>query len=215
MYVAGRHRIPSPPIYAEADPERAILARIVNRLSLVVKSSARKPSQEGACLPECYVCYLSSPALSLTLLVQGVMWHPISEGNTAEVQLSAKTTAKRGTMWKIIIKHGVLVATSVLLLSLVAASARGQEAKQLYEQTCAACHGASGKGDGPTGQALQPKPADLATALRGKDEAYLTKVITEGGTGVGKSPMMPGYQGVFSDEQIQGLIQYMKGFAAP
>jgi mono/diheme cytochrome c family protein len=118
-------------------------------------------------------------------------------------------------MRKIIIKHVVLVATSVLLISLAAFSVHGQEAKQLYEQTCAVCHGASGKGDGPTGQALQPKPADLATALKGKDEAYLIKVITEGGTSVGKSPMMPAYQGVFSDEQIQGLIQYVKGFASP
>ncbi len=118
-------------------------------------------------------------------------------------------------MRKIIIKHVVLVATGVLLISLVAFGVHGQEAKQLYEQTCATCHGASGRGDGLTGQALQPKPADLATALQGKDEAYLTKVITEGGASVGKSPMMPAYQGVLSDEQIQGLIQYVKGFASP
>jgi mono/diheme cytochrome c family protein len=118
-------------------------------------------------------------------------------------------------MRKIIIKHGVLVTTSVLLLSLAAASVQGQEAKQLYEATCAACHGASGKGDGPAGQALQPKPADFATALKGKNEAYLTKVVTEGGPSVGKSPMMPAYQGILSDEQIQSLIQYVKGFASP
>ncbi len=127
----------------------------------------------------------------------------------------AKTTAKRGMMRKIIIKHVVLVATSVLLVSFAAVSVHGQEAKQMYEATCAACHGVSGKGDGPAGQALQPKPVDFTTALKGKDEAYLTKVITEGGTGVGKSPMMPAYQDVFSDEQIQGLIQYVKGFASP
>jgi len=116
---------------------------------------------------------------------------------------------------KIIIKQVVLVATSVLLISLAAVSVRGQEAKQLYEATCAACHGAGGTGDGPAGQALQPKPADFATALKGKDEAYLTKVITEGGTGVGKSPMMPAYQGVLSEEQIKSLIQHLKGFASP
>jgi mono/diheme cytochrome c family protein len=104
---------------------------------------------------------------------------------------------------------------SVLVLSLAAFPVRGQEAKQLYEQTCAPCHGASGKGDGPTGQALQPKPADFATALQGKDDTYLTKVITEGGTSVGKSPMMPAYQGIFSDEQIQSLIQYVRRFSSP
>jgi mono/diheme cytochrome c family protein len=118
-------------------------------------------------------------------------------------------------MGKIGSKLVVLVATSSLLISLVPFSVYGQEAKQLYEQTCAGCHGVSGKGDGPTGQMLQPKPADFSTALKDKDEAYLTKVIREGGTSVGKSPMMPPYQGVFNDEQIQGLIQYVKKFASP
>jgi len=118
-------------------------------------------------------------------------------------------------MWKTIVKHVVLVAATVLLVSLAAFSARGQEAKQLYEQTCAGCHGVNGKGDGPTGQMLQPKPADFTTALKDKDEAYLTKVIREGGASVGKSPLMPPYQGVFSDEQIQGLIQYVKKFTSP
>ena len=118
-------------------------------------------------------------------------------------------------MRKIIIKYGVPVTTTVLLLGLAAFSVQGQEAKQLYEATCASCHGVSGKGDGPSGQALQPKPADFATALKGKDEAYLIKLITEGGTSVGKSPMMPAYQGVFSDEQIRDLIQYVKRFASP
>jgi mono/diheme cytochrome c family protein len=118
-------------------------------------------------------------------------------------------------MREIVIKHRVPVTTTVLLISLAAFSVQGQEAKQLYEATCASCHGIGGKGDGPSGQALQPKPADFATALKGKDDAYLTKVITEGGTGVGKSPMMPSYEGIFSDEQIQSLIQYVKRFAAP
>ena len=122
---------------------------------------------------------------------------------------------KVGVMGKILIKHVVLVATNALLVSLTASVVHGQEAKQLYEQICATCHGASGKGDGPTGQALQPKPADLATALQGKDEAYLAKVIMEGGSGVGKSSMMPAYQGVLSEEQIQSLIQYVKKFASP
>ncbi|MBI3798509.1 MAG: cytochrome c [Deltaproteobacteria bacterium] len=118
-------------------------------------------------------------------------------------------------MPQIVTKHRVLVTTSVLLISLAAFSVHGQEAKQLYEQTCATCHGTHGKGDGPTGQMLQPKPADFTTALRGKDVAYLTKVIREGGPSVGKSPLMPTFQGVLSDKQIQDLIQYVKGFVSP
>jgi mono/diheme cytochrome c family protein len=41
-----------------------------------------------------------------------------------------------------------------------ASLARG---KDIFEANCASCHGVSGKGDGPAAQALNPKPADLAT----------------------------------------------------
>src|SRR5262249_11221986 len=113
-----------------------------------------------------------------------------------------------------ILKHKVLVATSVLLMSLAAFSVHGQEAKQLYEQTCATCHGANGKGDGPTGQMLQPKPADFTIVLKDKDAAYLSKVIKEGGPSVGKSPLMPSFQEILNDKQIQDLIQYVKAFVS-
>jgi cytochrome c oxidase cbb3-type subunit III len=93
-------------------------------------------------------------------------------------------------------------------------AASEQDTKQLYEQTCAPCHGIEGKGDGPTSQVLQPKPADLTTVLKGKDAAYLTKLLKGGGASVGKSPLMPSYQGMLTDGQIRSLIQYVKGLVA-
>lgn len=119
-----------------------------------------------------------------------------------------------GMTRRIVIKSVVFVATGSLLTSLGASPAQGQEAKQLFEETCAPCHGVSGKGDGPAGQVLQPKPADFSTVLQGKDDAYIAKVINEGGAGVGKSAIMPSYQGVFSDEQLKELVQYLKGLVA-
>jgi cytochrome c553 len=117
-------------------------------------------------------------------------------------------------MRKLYFKQLLLVTTGLFLTILAVSSAYGQEAKQLYEQTCAMCHGPSGKGDGPTAQVLQPKPANLATALKGKDAAYLTKLLKEGGASVGKSPLMPSYEGILNDEQIRSLIKYVQGFAA-
>lgn len=35
------------------------------------------------------------------------------------------------------------------------------QGKQIYEDRCAACHGASGQGDGPAAAVLNPKPANL------------------------------------------------------
>jgi mono/diheme cytochrome c family protein len=129
-----------------------------------------------------------------------------------------KKRTKMGMTMRMVIKSA-LVVTGFLLASLMASPVRGQEAKQLvdqlYQENCALCHGVSGKGDGPSGQFLQPKPADFSTVLQGKDDAYIAKVINEGGAGVGKSSIMPAYEGAFSDEQIQGLVQYLKGFLSP
>jgi mono/diheme cytochrome c family protein len=105
------------------------------------------------------------------------------------------------------------VTAALWLAQIVPLSAQGQDAKQLYEQTCAMCHGTGGKGDGPTGQQLQPKPADLSVVVKDKSPAYLTKLITEGGPSVGKSPLMPSYKGILNEKQVESVVQYLKGFA--
>ena len=115
---------------------------------------------------------------------------------------------------RIVVKGSVAAAAGLLLVGLASSSVSGQEGKELYERTCAACHGTSGKGDGPAGQYLQPKPAEFGVVLQGKDDAYIAKVITEGGAAVGKSPIMAAYKGMLRDEQIQALVQYLKTFVA-
>lgn len=66
------------------------------------------------------------------------------------------------------------------------------EADTVFTQRCSVCHGMSGKGDGPGAAALNPKPRDYSDAAWQKsvDDAYLAKVIVEGGAAVGKSPIM-------------------------
>ena len=44
--------------------------------------------------------------------------------------------------------------------------------KTLYEHYCASCHGASAKGDGPIGQFLSPKPADLTQLAKKNDGKF-------------------------------------------
>lgn len=107
------------------------------------------------------------------------------------------------------------MTVTLLLAHIAPLSAYGQEAKQLFQQTCAMCHGTSGKGDGPTSQSLQPKPADLTVVVKDKSDVYLVKLITEGGPSVGKSPLMPSYKGILSEKQVQSVIQYVKRLAAP
>ena len=44
---------------------------------------------------------------------------------------------------------------------------------QIYRETCASCHGNLGRGDGPAGAGLDPKPADLADAAALRDASPL------------------------------------------
>ncbi|MGH3055134.1 MAG: c-type cytochrome [Gaiellaceae bacterium] len=103
------------------------------------------------------------------------------------------------------------VAVVSLIVAGYAAAARAQDAKQTYEKTCVSCHGASGKGDGPVGKMLKPPPKDFAEGLKGVGDADIAKTIKEGGKAVGKAATMPAYGTKLSDDQIQGLVQYIKG----
>jgi high-affinity iron transporter len=44
---------------------------------------------------------------------------------------------------------------------------------QIYHESCASCHGNLGRGDGPAGAGLDPKPADLADAAELRDASPL------------------------------------------
>ncbi|MEZ4473817.1 MAG: hypothetical protein R3F60_24105 [bacterium] len=66
------------------------------------------------------------------------------------------------------------------------------EAKTVFSQRCATCHGQTGKGDGPAGQALNPKPRSFNEPgwQEKVTDDHLAKVIVGGGPSVGLSPMM-------------------------
>jgi mono/diheme cytochrome c family protein len=88
-----------------------------------------------------------------------------------------------------------------------------------YVENCATCHGAEGKGDGPTATAahMDPMPRNHTDGvyMNPKSDADLHKVIAEGGIAVGKSIWMPDWADKLSDEQIWDLIAYMRTIAVP
>ena len=85
------------------------------------------------------------------------------------------------------------------------------EGKTQYNNICASCHGAEGKGDGIAAAALDPKPRDLSDAayVSTLSPDHLYKVISEGGASVGLSPMMAAWGGVLSEQQIWDVIAYI------
>jgi mono/diheme cytochrome c family protein len=84
--------------------------------------------------------------------------------------------------------------------------------KEIFQTNCATCHGPEGKGNGPAAAALNPKPRNLSDAeyLSTLSHEHLVKVITEGGTSVGKSPMMAAWGGILSQNDILNVIAYIR-----
>ena len=106
-----------------------------------------------------------------------------------------------------------VLAAGLWLVGAAAPSAHAEEARQTYDKLCVSCHGPAGKGDGPASKMLKPPPSDLSATAKTASEADLTKIIKEGGKAVGRSPAMPAYGAKLDTDQVNGLVQLLKGFS--
>ncbi|MBI2388595.1 MAG: c-type cytochrome [Deltaproteobacteria bacterium] len=100
--------------------------------------------------------------------------------------------------------------------STASATSGAEDAKQVFAQRCVACHGQSGKGDGPGAASLDPKPRDYTSAQwqASVTDDDLRKVIVKGGAAVGKSNLMPPSPDLESrPEVVSGLVRIVRGFA--
>lgn len=77
----------------------------------------------------------------------------------------------------------------------------------LYQEQCAACHGATGHGDGPAGVKLSPRPIDFTDQSRADQRSVLSlyEVITQG---VADTPMTS-YKASLSDDDRWALAYYV------
>lgn len=91
---------------------------------------------------------------------------------------------------------------------------------KVFARDCAACHGESGKGDGPAGRNLPGKaamdptmkrgPADLtdASQMLGASDVLLQGKILRGGMGTG----MPEWGTFYTDEEMWDVISFLRSF---
>jgi high-affinity iron transporter len=114
----------------------------------------------------------------------------------------------------------IAIALAALVAGMAPAAFAGDAAagKTVYTTNCVACHGATGKGDGPVGIAIQPPPRDFSVGEfvfdadedgeKGSD-ADLTNLIKNGAMKYGGSPLMAPWS-TLSDDDIANLVAYIR-----
>ncbi|HWP64903.1 MAG TPA: cytochrome c [Candidatus Limnocylindria bacterium] len=103
---------------------------------------------------------------------------------------------------------------AAVLVLLLAGPARADDlGARLYTERCSACHGDQGRGDGPTAPALQPPPRDFGSAefWKGRTIEDLRAVVKGGKPGT----MMPPFEGVLTDAEIDAVVASLRRFAPP
>lgn len=88
--------------------------------------------------------------------------------------------------------------------------------KQVYDKRCAACHGATGKGDGPAAELLVPRPRDFTAgkykirSVPGQlaSDQDLFRIVTDGMPGTS----MPGWRAL-PERERWAVVEYIKRFA--
>jgi mono/diheme cytochrome c family protein len=113
---------------------------------------------------------------------------------------------------------GALALVLMASTALAAAPDRDAPAGQLlYAKACAPCHGAGGRGDGPSAAGLATRPSDLTDGrlMNPLPDAFLVNIILNGGPAEGLSPAMPPFRGHLADEQTRQVIAYLRSIAQP
>ena len=110
--------------------------------------------------------------------------------------------------------HAQLVAAKPAAETSAISTADRKFARVQVQTFCVTCHGKSGKGDGPAGIALKPRPRNWTdkTWQKSVTDEHIRKVLTNGGASVGLSPLMPpnpvrGRPGV-----ISALIEIVRSY---
>jgi len=99
----------------------------------------------------------------------------------------------------------------IAALAVAAFSAHAGDAAALYQQNCAKCHGADGKGDTRIGKKLGVKDyTDPKVQAELKDDAAF-KAIKEGLKDKDGNTVMKPTEGM-SDDDIKALVAYMRTF---
>lgn len=80
------------------------------------------------------------------------------------------------------------------------------EGAKVFKTNCETCHGPQGHGDGPVGEALDPKPINLAELQTVASDDYIFWRISEGRPGTS----MPPWKNILNEEQVWQVITFIR-----
>ena len=84
-----------------------------------------------------------------------------------------------------------------------------KQGDRIFQQNCAACHGAHGEGNGPASATLSPSPANFK--LKQPNADYLLQVLSEGIPGTA----MPSWSQQIPDSDRKALASFVRSFFDP
>lgn len=102
---------------------------------------------------------------------------------------------------KLSLRMGLVALLASGVVASFSSQAVAQDAAATFKAKCAMCHGTDGKG-GKMGTRDFGSPE-----VKAESDAQLTEIITKG---KGK---MPAYEGKLKDDEIKGLVTYIRGLS--
>ncbi len=102
---------------------------------------------------------------------------------------------------------------AALVFTTAALAAPDAKIARAFRAKCASCHGAEGKGDTEQGKKLGIKDLGAAEFQKAASDAAIKKTISEGKKAPGKDEGMDGFKDQLSEEQIDGLVAFVRSLA--
>ncbi len=99
----------------------------------------------------------------------------------------------------------------------IASAAPRVEARDVFAERCAPCHGAGGRGDGAAAAECNPRPPDLSDRQRQArlSDDDLRRLILRGGKATGRSNVMPPNEDLATHaDQLAALVAKVRSLAA-
>jgi mono/diheme cytochrome c family protein len=109
-------------------------------------------------------------------------------------------------------------AIAAILAGIVSITAAAQtdpeEAKRIYDQMCAGCHGYRGDGGEGHRGGFSPHVGTLADKeyMSQVPDDYLFLIIKKGGAYMGKIATMPAWEKRLTDDQIRSIVAHIRTF---